>query len=82
MRTTIDGAGRIVVPKPIRDELGLTAGAEIEVRLVDGRVEIEPVAPAMRVERGADGYPVAVPDRELPVLTAERVRDLLEQVRR
>jgi AbrB family looped-hinge helix DNA binding protein len=82
MRTTIDGAGRIVVPKAIRDELGLMGGAEVEIRLVDGRVEVEPVGAVMRVERAADGHPVAVPDRELPVLTAERVRDLLEQVRR
>lgn len=27
----IDSAGRIVVPKPIRDQLGLYAGAHIEV---------------------------------------------------
>ncbi len=31
MRTTIDGAGRLVVPKPIRDQLQLAAGAEVEV---------------------------------------------------
>jgi AbrB family looped-hinge helix DNA binding protein len=82
MRTTIDKAGRIVVPKAMRDELGLTGGSEVEVALVDGHIEID-VAPArIWLERGADGRLVAATDREMPVLTAERVREVLEQVRR
>jgi AbrB family looped-hinge helix DNA binding protein len=35
MRTTIDSAGRIVVPKPLRDELGFSAGQELELRQGD-----------------------------------------------
>ena len=31
MKLRIDKSGRIVVPKPLRDRLGLTAGAELEV---------------------------------------------------
>ena len=31
MRTTIDGAGRVVVPKRIRDAAGLIGGAEVEI---------------------------------------------------
>lgn len=31
MRIKIDGAGRIVVPKPVRDRLGFRAGAEVEM---------------------------------------------------
>ena len=82
MRSTIDKAGRVVVPKAMRDELGLTGGTEIEIRLVDGRIEIQVAPGNIRLERGADGRLVAVSDRALPVLTAERVRDVLEQVRR
>ena len=81
MKTTIDKAGRVVVPKPMRDELGLRGGAEIEIALVDGHIEIEPVASHIRLER-KDGRLVAVSDREMPALTAEMVRDVLEQVRR
>ena len=31
MRTTIDSAGRIVVPKPLRDALGLSPGSTVEI---------------------------------------------------
>ena len=51
MRTTIDGAGRLVVPKAIRDACGLEPGSDVEIRAVEGRVEIEP-APA-RCDAGA-----------------------------
>ena len=80
MRTTIDKAGRIVV-KSMRDALGLTGGNEVEIALVDGRIEIEPVPTPVRLER-RDGLLVAVADREMPPLTQELVRDTLEKVRR
>ena len=82
MKTTIDKAGRIVIPKPMRDELGLQGGTEVEVELVDGHIEIEATAARMWLERNDDGFLVARTDRELPPLTAERVRALLEQIRR
>ena len=48
MRTTIDSAGRIVVPKAIREELALYGGQEVEVTAVDGRIEIEVPPSPMR----------------------------------
>ncbi|MER3411086.1 MAG: antitoxin, partial [Thermoleophilia bacterium] len=55
MRSTIDRAGRIVIPKPLRDAAGLRPGQEVEIHEREGRIEIEPVASAMRlVER--DGF--------------------------
>lgn len=51
MRTVIDATGRLVVPRTARDELGLTAGTELELRVVDSRLEIEvPVTPMRLVE--------------------------------
>jgi len=50
MRVTVDRAGRVVLPKPIRKAVGLTQGQEVEVRLVGSIVEIEPVEPAQRPE--------------------------------
>ncbi len=79
MRATIDGGGRVVVPKPVRDRLGLQAGSEVEIIERDGSVEIAPVATPMTL---ADDEPVAVTDREMPVLTAEMVRRTLESLRR
>ena len=81
MRTTIDSAGRIVVPKALRDELGLTAGEELELRAVDGGLQVDILSTPMRlVER--DGDLVADAEGEMPELTPEVVRSTLERTRR
>jgi AbrB family looped-hinge helix DNA binding protein len=81
MRTTIDAAGRVVVPKALRDEVGLRAGQDIDVSVRDGRIEISPATTPMRLVR-RKGVPVAEPEGTLPQLTADIVRDTLERVRR
>lgn len=81
MLTTIDGAGRIVIPKAIRDRLGLAPGGALELREREGRLEIEPAPTPMKLARRKHGA-VAVPDEELPPLTDEIVRATLERVRR
>lgn len=81
MRTTIDSAGRIVVPKAIREELALYGGLEVEVTAVDGRIEIEvPLTPMHFEKRGR--VLVAIPDVPVPPLTDEIVRETLEKIRR
>lgn len=81
MRTTIDGAGRIVVPKPLRDALGLRGGETLEIALVDGRIEVDVPPLEVRLEDRGRGL-VAVADEVVPRLTAEQVRTTLEQIRR
>ena len=81
MRTTIDAAGRIVVPKAIRDELALYGGQELEVSAVGGRIEIDVPPTPMHMEL-RDGVLVAVPDVPLPPLTDEIVRETLDKIRR
>jgi AbrB family looped-hinge helix DNA binding protein len=80
MRTTIDGAGRIVIPKGIRDKAGLKAGVEVDIELRDGRIEIEPALVPMRLVI-RDGNPVIESDVEMPKLTTDEVRNVLERVR-
>jgi AbrB family looped-hinge helix DNA binding protein len=81
MRTTIDRAGRIVVPKALRDELSLVGGETVELTVRDGRLEVEPLSSPMRLERRGRGA-AAVPEDDLPPLTADQVRGALEQTRR
>ncbi|PSP86392.1 hypothetical protein BRC83_00490 [Halobacteriales archaeon QS_1_68_17] len=38
----VDAKGRIVLPKEVRDRLGITPGTEVEVREEDGRAIVEP----------------------------------------
>jgi AbrB family looped-hinge helix DNA binding protein len=43
MRTTIDKAGRLVIPKPLRDRVGLRPGP-VEVAVDGAGLRVEPVA--------------------------------------
>lgn len=43
MRTTIDKAGRLVIPKPLRDRVGLRPG-EVEVTAHGNALRIEAIA--------------------------------------
>lgn len=69
----------MVVPKPLRDQLGFTPGTELEVEAVEGRLEVA-VPSRVRMEQGAHGVRfVADTDEKL---TADQVRDLMERGRR
>ena len=81
MKTAIDSAGRVVIPKALRDALGLAAGQPLEITEHDGRLEIVPAATPMRLVDEGDGV-AAVADADMPVLTTDMVRDTLERIRR
>jgi AbrB family looped-hinge helix DNA binding protein len=81
MKTTIDTAGRLVIPKALRHALGLKPGQALEVHASDGKLEIEIAATPMTLKRRGKGL-VAIPEVALPPLTADEVRDTLERVRR
>jgi AbrB family looped-hinge helix DNA binding protein len=72
MITTIDAAGRLVLPKAIRERAELTPGAPIQVRVVDGKVELEPACAAVTIEHEG-GLWVAAPASAMPVLTQGEV---------
>ncbi len=81
MKTRLDAAGRLVVPKALRQALGLKPGQVLDVRAGDGRLEVEITPTRMVLKRRGKGV-VAVPQAKLPVLSADQVRDTLERVRR
>jgi AbrB family looped-hinge helix DNA binding protein len=81
MRTTIDSAGRLVIPKSIRREARLEPGAPLEVRWRDGRIEIEPEPLPVTLQRRG-GLVVAVATRPVPPLRAETVEQLRRTLRR
>jgi AbrB family looped-hinge helix DNA binding protein len=66
MRTTIDTAGRLVVPRVLRSKLGLEKGGEVEIELDGSALRIEPVAGSgLEVEEGllvipSVGTPVSI----------------------
>jgi AbrB family looped-hinge helix DNA binding protein len=39
---TVDSKGRIVLPKEVRERLGITPGTEVEIHADDGRAVVEP----------------------------------------
>lgn len=51
MTTTMDSAGRLVIPREIRREAALEPGTPLEVRWRDGVIEIEPQPLPVKLER-------------------------------
>jgi len=80
MITTIDMAGRLVIPKAIRDEAGLVPGEPLEVILHDGRVEIVPAPRQVRI-RERDGLRIAEPAGLYKTLREETVRKTRDRLR-
>lgn len=78
MRTTIDSAGRLVVPKVLRDRLGLTPGSTVDVSPYGAGLQMVPVSRTARV-RTARGKVVA---ESTTVITDDDVFAILDADRR
>ncbi len=61
MQTTIDSVGRIVVPKPLRDALGLRAGSTVDISRYGAGLQLVPVGRTARLV-DEDGVLVATGD--------------------
>ena len=77
----MDSVGRIVVPKALRAELGITGPAELEVSARDGVIELAVADVPAHVEARSDG-PVIVNDGPVTPLTVADVRAAIDRVRR
>ena len=80
MTTTIDKAGRVVIPAALRQRLGLRAGSRLDITSDDIAIRIEPVASPPKLVR-RNGRLIArptVPRHELPEVN---VAALIEEER-
>lgn len=80
MRVSIDNVGRMVIPKSLRAELGITGPTEVEIVSADGCLELSVPDIAARLEM-QDGLAVIVSDTPVPPMSAEDVREALDRVR-
>jgi AbrB family looped-hinge helix DNA binding protein len=49
MRTTIDKAGRVVIPASVRERAGFAPGTELEITVDEFGVRLERIAPGPRL---------------------------------
>jgi AbrB family looped-hinge helix DNA binding protein len=74
----VDKAGRIVLPKPVREKLQLAPGDELELESLDDQITLRPLrgTAQLRKKRGVWVFHCGEP------LSASTVDETLEQVRR
>jgi AbrB family looped-hinge helix DNA binding protein len=77
---TIDSAGRVVLPKPLRERHGLHTGSELQLRDDGGEIHLRPVAEDSPL-RDVHGFLVYVGrSAESPPYNVDRDRE--ERLRR
>ena len=78
MKTTIDSAGRIVVPKPLRDAVGLTPGSTVDIAVYGAGLQLTPAGRTARLVE-ENGVLVATGDQ---VIDDETLFGLIDAGRR
>ena len=83
MKTVIDGAGRMVIPKPIREEAGMRAGTEVEISFDGEAVRITVPVVEVGVTRDESGRMVTslADDDQGPFATMSDLLDAIDQQR-
>lgn len=81
MKVAIDGVGRIVIPKTLREELGISGPTDLELTAADGRLELTVPDVLAHVEE-RDGLAVIVTDEPMAPMSVEETRAAIERVRR
>ena len=76
MKTRIDGFGRLVIPKPLRERYRFEPGTEVEIVTTPDGITLVPVMPKRRIVRS--GHITAVDTGAGPaaaeIFTVDRVR--------
>lgn len=79
MHATIDSAGRLLLPKSLRDALGIIPGSKVDVSQHGGSVQITPGGRTARLIRDENGRLVAQSET---VVTDDAVFALIDSGRR
>jgi AbrB family looped-hinge helix DNA binding protein len=77
MEAVVDSVGRLVVPKPMRDALGLSTGTKVDISLYGSGLQIVPIGRTARIitERGrlvADSETIVTDDDVFKLVDAFR----------
>jgi AbrB family looped-hinge helix DNA binding protein len=83
MQTKLSTKGQVVLPGPIRRELGLQPGDLLDAKVQAGRVMLTPRRKRARLARiltdPITGLPVLSAGPEAPLLTSRQVREILAE---
>jgi len=71
----IDGAGRIVLPKPVREQLNLVAGDKLRVSIEGSAIRLEPTSPTGGLVR--KGTVLVFTGEFVEPITTEKVEQLI-----
>jgi AbrB family looped-hinge helix DNA binding protein len=81
MTTKVSTKGQVVLPGPLRRQLGIRAGDALTAEVEGGRIVLTPqkkkVSRARIITDPLTGFPVLSAGPKAPVLTSKRVRELL-----
>ncbi len=79
MKARIDSGGRLLLPKALREALGLTPGSVVDISAYGSGVQLTPGGRTARLERDEDGRLVAASDT---VVTDDDMFALIDAGRR
>lgn len=74
MKATVDKAGRLVIPRPLRDRIGLGGGGAVEIEIEGSDLRIRPVV-GDRLREEGDLW--VIPRTGVPIDDAA-VRELID----
>jgi AbrB family looped-hinge helix DNA binding protein len=81
MTTTLDANGTITIPQELLEEAGLKPGTPLEITCHQGRIEIEPAASGMRLEKRGR-LTVLVPEEPIAEpMTNEQLLKFIDEFR-
>lgn len=79
METTIDGAGRVVIPKAIREAAGLKPGTGLRIDYRDGKIEIERKSLKARLVPKGSVLVVSIPGA--PKMSVDQTNEWIRKAR-